>query len=110
MMAICEIGSDDMRDTVFNKAQLVFNKYRNMNKFMGNKVKTGVDITKAMDKQVMQISGESPDFHFADLHIAGIINDDPDFENGWFEAVQYSDTRKGQEIFMKLAESIVLKN
>lgn len=109
MLAVCNIASDDMRDTVFNRAQIVFNRYRNLNRVLGNKVKTCVDITKVMDRKVLELAGEDPGFYFEDLHIAGIINDDPVFEDGWFEDVQYSDTKKGQEIFLELLEHIVLK-
>lgn len=109
MLAVCNIGSDDMQDTIFNRAQFVFNRYRNLFKVLGKKVRTCVDITKVMDQKVLDLVGDDPGFHFEDLHIAGIINDDPDFENGWFEQVQYADTKKGQQIFLELIEHIVLK-
>ena len=84
-------------------------KYRNLYRVLGKKVKTCADITRVMDQKVLELVGDDPGFHFADLHIAGIINDDPDFENGWFEEVQYSDTKKGQDVFLELIEHIVLK-
>ena len=109
MLSVCNIDSDDMRDTIFNRAQLVFNKYRNLYRVLGKKVRTCVDITKVMDQKVLELVGEDPGFYFESLHIAGIINDDPDFELGWFEEVQYSDNKKGQNIFLQLIEHIVLK-
>ena len=109
MLNVCNIGLDDMQDTIFSRAQLVFNRYRNLTKVLGRKVRTGVDITKALDLKVQELIGEDPGFHFEDLHIAGIINDDPDFENGWFDNVQYTDTNKGQAIFLELLEHIILK-
>lgn len=108
LINMCNIESDNVEKTMFSRVQLVFNKYRNLNKLLGRKVKTGVDITKVMDQTVLELTGEDTGYHFEDLHIAGIINDDPDFENGWFETVQYSDTKKGQEIFLELLEHIVL--
>jgi Mrp family chromosome partitioning ATPase len=109
MLNVCNISADDMQDTIFNRAQLVFNKYRNLTKVFGRKVRTGIDITKIIDMKVQELIGEDPGFHFEDLHIAGILNDDPDFEQSWFEMVQYSDTQKGQAIFLELLEHIVLK-
>lgn len=109
MINVCNISVDDMQDTIFSRAQLVFNRYRNLTKVLGKKVRTGVDITKVIDMKVQELIGEDPGFHFEDLHIAGIINDDPDIENGWFENLQYSDTAKGQAIFLELIEHIVLK-
>ncbi len=109
MLSVCNIASDDMQDTVFNRAQFVFNRYRNLYKVLGKKVRTCLDITKVMDQKVIELIGDDPGFHFEDLHIAGIINDDPDFEQGWFEDVQYADTKKGQQIFLELIERIVLK-
>ena len=109
MLQVTNIASDEMLDTIFSRAQLVFNKYRNLNKVLGKKVKTAVDITKVMDQKVLDLTGDDVGFHFEDMHIAGIINDDPNFETGWFDTVQYSDTKKGQEIFIELLERIVLK-
>lgn len=109
MLSVCNIPSEDMQDTVFNRAQIVFNKYRNLYKVLGKKVRTCVDITRVMDQKVLELVGDDPGFHFEDLHIAGIINDDTDFEQGWFDDVQYVDTKKGQQIFLELIERIVLK-
>ena len=108
MLAVCNIASDDMRDTFFTRAQLVFNKYRNLNEVLGNRVRTCADITKVMDKKIIELLGEDPGYHFEDMHISGIINDDVNIENAWFKDVQYSDTSKGQEIFLELIERIVL--
>lgn len=109
LLSMCNIDSDDMQDTMFSRAQLVFNKQRSLSRVLGTKVRSCHDIVKAMDKKVKELIGEDPGYHFEDLHIAGIINDDPVFEDGWFEQVQYSDTRKGQAIFLELADNIILK-
>lgn len=109
MLAMCNVGSDDMQDALFNRAQLVFNKYRNLDKFLGNPVKTCADITRVMDKKVLELVGDDTGLHFEDLHIAGILNDDPNIEKGWFEKVQYVDTEIGQKIFLELIDKIVLK-
>lgn len=110
MLALCNIASDEMQDNVFTRGQIVFNKFRRLSKVFGTKVKTCTDITKVMDKKVLELIGEDIGLHFDDMSIAGIINDDPQFEDGWFNDVQYSDTLIGQQIFLKLLADIVLKH
>lgn len=108
MLNICNISSEDMQDVVFKRAQLVFNKLRNLHKVMGSKIKTGVDILKVMDKQVLDLIGDDPGFYFESLKISGIINDDPNIEDCWFEEVQYSDSKRGQQVFLELLYNIVM--
>lgn len=110
MLKICNIDSQDMMDTFFSKAQLVFNKYRGFNKLLGKKVKTAKDITKIMDQTVFDLIGEDNGLYFSSMHIAGILDDDPNYELGWFERVQYSDTNKGKEIYKDLIEKIITHN
>lgn len=109
MLNVCNIASEDMQDTIFNRAQVVFNRYRNLNKVFGKRIRTASDIMKVVDDQVLDLIGDDPGFYFQKLTISGIINDDPAMEDGWFENVQYSDTRKGQNVFLELLQNIVLK-
>lgn len=109
MLEVCNIDSDDMQDTIFHRAQLVFNKYRNLNKLFGLRVKTCDDIVRAMDKKVLDLTGDDVGLQFSRMSIAGILNDDPMYENGWYDDIQYSDTKKGQDTYIDLIESIVLK-
>lgn len=109
LMNVCNIQSDEMQETFFNRAQIVFNKFRGNNKFFGKKVKNIKNITKEMDNKVVDLLGEEPEYSFRDMHIAGVINDDVEFESGWYNRKQYSDTRKGQPIFIELIKNIVLK-
>lgn len=108
MLSVCNIASEDMQDVVFKRAQVVFNRYRNMNRVFGHKVKSGNDILKAMDKQVLELVGDDIGFYFENMRISGIVNDDPNIENGWFEEAHYSDTKKGQSIFLELLYNIVM--
>ena len=108
-MANIEGNDDDMKETMFNKGQILFNRYRNINRVMGKKVKTAIDITKIMDTKVRELIGEDPGFYFQSMYICGMINDDTKFESGWYEAVQYSDTKDGGRIFLELLRNIILK-
>ena len=107
MLKVCNINEQDMQDTFFSKAQLVFNKYRNLNKLLGKKVRSARDITKIMDDTVFDLIGEDNGLYFSSMHIAGILEDDPNYELAWFEKVQYSDTPKGKKIYKELIEKIV---
>lgn len=109
MLEVCNIESDDMQDTIFSRAQLLFNKYRGLNKVLGRKVKSAVDITKAMDRQVLELIGEDTGYYFQNMHICGVINDDNAVEEGWFSSKPYSETPQGQQIFTELLCNIVLK-
>ena len=109
MLAMCNFDSDDMRQVMFNRGQLLFNKQRVTHKVMGRKIKTATDITKVMDYKVKELLGEDPGYYFQTMHICGLINDDPSFESGWYEGTQYSDTQQGGKIFTELLKNIVLK-
>jgi len=109
MVSVCNIESEDMQDIVFSKAQIVFNKYRNLNRLFGQKVRTADEITKMMDRRVIELIGDDIGLKFSSMGIAGLIKDDPIFENGWYEEVQYSDTKKGFITYADILENIVLK-
>lgn len=105
---MCNIPSDEMQDSMFNRAQIVFNKYRGLHKVFDRKIKTGSDITRLMDEKVFELIGEDIGLHFDDMHIAGIVNDTTAYEDGWFSDVHYSDTHDGQQTYLSLAENIIL--
>ena len=109
MLNMCNLESDDMQEILFNRGQLLFNKHRVINRVMGRKVKTATDITKVMDFKVKDLLGEDPGYYFQTMHICGLINDDPNFESGWFGNTQYSDTPNGSKIFTEVLKNIVLK-
>lgn len=108
MLSVCNISSEDMQDVMFKRAQIVINRLRNLNKVMGCKIRTGTDILKVMDKMVLDLVGDDPGFYFSNFKISGIINDDPNVEDCWFEDTQYSDTKKGQAVFLELLYNIIM--
>lgn len=110
LIQMSNIDNEDLQDTVFNRGQLVFNRCRNLSRVFGRKIRTANDIVKAMDGKVEELLGEESEYYFSEMHIAGTINEDPDFENGWYESAQYSDTKKGQKIFGDLLVSIVSRS
>lgn len=110
MLNMCNIEDEDMYETLFNRGQLLFNRYRALNKVMGRKVKTAMDITKVMDYKIRDLLGDDPGYYFQSMHICGLINEDPRFEDGWFSATQYSDTQVGYKMFTEILKNIVLKS
>ena len=111
MLGICNVPSEDMQDALFNRAQIVFNKERGngIQKLFGQRVTSVTQLMQTVDKQVYDLIGDDPGFYFDHLTVSGIIKDDPAIENCWFENVQYSDTKRGQGIFLELLNSIVLR-
>lgn len=109
MLDLCNIEDEDMQETIFSRGQLLFNRYRALHKVMGRKVKTAMDITKVMDYKVRELEGDDPGLYFQQMHICGLINEDPKFEAGWYENIQYADTPAGSKIFVEILKNIVLK-
>ena len=108
MINMCNIQSDEIQDAMFNRAQILFNRYTGANKFFGKKIRNIRNVPKEMDHKVAELIGEEPEFYFKDMHIAGVVNEDPEFEAGWYSRKHFSDVKKGQQIFIDLIKSIVL--
>lgn len=109
MLNVCNIESEDMQDIVFSKSQIVFNKYKNLSKLFGQRIKTEEEITRLMDRRVIELVGEDIGLKFSSMPIAGAILSDDTFENCWYDSVQYSDTRDGFFVFANILENTVLK-
>ena len=109
LLYMCNIEAEDVMDIMFNRGQLLFNRYRGIGRLMGKKVKDIGDITKTMDDKIRELIGQEPAYYFQDMHVCGVINEDARFEEGWFNKVQYSDTQKGYEIFLEILKNIILK-
>ena len=108
MINTCNIPSEEMQSTIFNKSQIIFNKYRGMQEFMGKKIRNMQDVLRITDDKVMELVGEDIGCYFSDMSIVGVINEDPNFEMGWFNTKQYVDTQAGQMMFCNLLRNIVL--
>ena len=108
MINVCNIPSEEMQSTIFNKSQIIFNKYRGMQEFMGKKIRNMQDVLRITDDKVMELVGEDIGCYFSDMSIVGVINEDPNFEMGWFNTKQYVDTQAGQMMFCNLLRNIVL--
>ena len=108
LINICNIESDDLVDTVFGRGQLLFNRYHNLSKVFGSRVRKLTDITKLMDKKVLDLVGQVTGYYFSSMKICGVVKESPNFETGWFNNVQFSDTPNGFDIFSKLLQNILI--
>lgn len=105
----CNIGDEDVEETLFNRAQLVFNRNCGLKTIFGEKVKKPQDILSIMDRKLNSLIGMDPGYSFRTMSICDIINFDTSFEDGWFNSKQYSDSPKGRKVFIELLNNIVLK-
>jgi hypothetical protein len=69
--------------------------------------RTAYDMLGILDRQVVELVGDVG-LHFSNMRISGIIPDDPAVEDTYFTENNYSDTRKGQNIFLELVQNILL--
>lgn len=109
MLTICNIDSEDMMDIIFGSGQLVFNRHKELKRLMNKRVRRVTDIPKIMDNKVQELVGLDPGFYFQEMHIAGILEEDEDYEASWFKRTQYSDTDKGFQVYSQLIQNILLK-
>ena len=108
LIRLCNIGSDDLEENIFSHGQLLFNRYRGLNKLFGERVKNVKAITKAMDKKLLSLIGTDNGYHFSDMYVCGLIKEDRAFEDGWYNNKQYSDTRAGFNEFTQILKDILL--
>ena len=98
-----------MMDIIFGSGQLVFNRHKELKRLMNKRVRRVTDIPKIMDNKVQELVGLDPGFYFQEMHIAGILDEDEDYEASWFKRTQYSDTDKGFQVYSQLIQNILLK-
>ena len=107
LLHMCNIGNDDIEENLFNRTQLLFNRCGSLSKVLGRKIRKITDIPKIMDRKLYELAGNTG-YSFERLHICGCIKDSSKFEAGWFDDVQYSDTKDGFEEFVEILRNIVL--
>ena len=107
LLSICNLENEEVTERIFDRAQLLFNRVKKLDKVMGKKIKNVREITKVMDKKVFEIVGEDPGFYFRSMPICGMIEEDTSHERCWFESTQYSDTKKGHQLYVQLLSDIL---
>lgn len=111
LLYMMNIGDDTVLETMFNKSQILFNRYRGYPKILDQKIRNPQDILKAMDKQVEKLVGTDIGYQFQQMHCCGSLGYIDKFEEGWLgkDKQQYTATRDGQAVFVEILKNIVLK-
>ena len=111
LLYMMNIADDTVLETMFNKSQILFNRYRGYPKILNQKIRNPQDILKAMDKQVEKLVGTDIGYQFQQMHCCGSLGYIDKFEEGWLgkDKQQYTATRDGQAVFVEILKNIVLK-
>jgi cellulose biosynthesis protein BcsQ len=109
MTTLGKVRPYDLMDTIFSRGQLLFNRYRGFDKIMGRKIRNPKDVCRTMDALLQDIQGEVSGYYFEGMPICGIIEEKDEFERGWFDGKQFSDTKEGSKLFMNILKNIVLR-
>lgn len=110
LIGMCNIGNDDIEDTLFSRGQIIFNRYKGMNKLFGKKVKNLNNIPAKMDEMLIRLNGEDPGYRFANMHVIGAIKFSKSIEEFWFGQMQYSDTQGGLDEYIEILKRVLLEN
>ena len=110
LIGMCNIGNDDIEDTLFSRGQIIFNRYKGMNKLFGKKVKSLNNVTDKMDEMLIKLNGEDPGYRFANMHVIGAIKFSKSIEEFWFGQMQYSDTQGGLDEYIEILKRVLLEN
>lgn len=110
LLAIANIDNVETQELIFKRAQLCFNKFNEvkLDSVLGTKIGSIRDILIGMDRLIIELLGMEPEFEFADMEVAGIMEYSPDIEKGWFNNVQYSDTEHGYNSVLNIIRGILL--
>lgn len=108
MLDYCNIQYEDVQEAMFNRTELIFNKFEDINNIMGRKVKKITDILKILDDKVVDLTGVDSGLYFSNMHIAGIVEYDRLYENSWYNNKWVSDSKDGKERFIRLVAETVL--
>lgn len=108
MLDCCNIASEEMQETIFNRTEIIFNRFRGIDSIFGRKVKKLPDILRVMDDKVVDLTGVDSGMYFMNMHIVGKIDYDEKFDEQWFSNKWYSDDKHGKEVFSQLVAETVL--
>ena len=105
MMMLCNVEDVKVRELLFNRAGVIFNKYVKHKYVLGKKNPTPVQMLKAIDEIVYNITGYSQEFY--KMHIINTIPSDERFEDFMFSKKFISDTPEGMNLYLNVLRSIL---
>ena len=112
LLYMMNVEDEAVLETLFGKAQILFNRYRNFPKILNEKIRKPEDILKAMDKQLQEMVGADIGYQFRSIHTCGVIPFMTQLEEGWLgkEKSQWTATKEGQAIFVDILKKIVFRD
>ncbi len=105
MMMLCNVEDVKVRELLFNRAGIIFNKYVKHKYVLGKKNPTPVQMLKSIDEIVYNITGYSQEFY--KMHIINTIPSDERFEDFMFSKKFISDTPEGMKLYLNVLRSIL---
>ena len=112
LLYMMNVGDEAVLETLFGKAQILFNRYRNFPRILNEKIRRPEDILKAMDKQLQEMVGGDIGYQFRSIHTCGVIPFMTQLEDGWMgkEKYQWTATKEGQAAFVDILKKIVFRD
>lgn len=108
MLDCCNISSEEMQETIFNRTEIIMNKAVGNNRILGRNIKKTRDILRILDDRVVDLTGVDSGMYFSNMSIVGEIQYDRNFEEQWYGDKWYSDTVEGKTLFAQLVATTVL--
>ena len=105
MMMLCNIEDIKVRELIFSRAGIIFNKYVKHKYVLGKKNPTPVQMLKAIDDIVLSLTGYSQEFY--KMHIINTIPCDERFEDCMYGTKFISDYPEGMALYLNVLRSIL---
>ena len=105
MMMLCNIEDIKVRELIFSRAGVIFNKYVKHKYVLGKKNPTPVQMLKAIDDIVLSLTGYSQEFY--KMHIINTIPCDERFEDCMYGTKFISDYPEGMALYLNVLRSIL---
>lgn len=111
MVNMSNIDDMSVREAMFLRGDIVFSHVNSsLDSIYGYKVNSLETIPNILDQIVVDLIGGPGDYSFNKMRVAGSIQYSSNFDKFWMNRNYASDTVDGEEIFMRLLSSIMLKH
>lgn len=108
LLNMTNIEDEDIQESLFTRAKLLFTKVINIKTLFGFKVKSLRDMLDVLDKTFTDLTGYNPEWNFSNMGIAGVLNYSDRYEDYVFNRELMSDTKDGEQIFLELLYNILV--
>ena len=111
MIDFCNIGDEDIVDTIFNRGKVCLTKADSdvTYSIMGKASKTKLDYFRNIDKELQSLLGITPPIKFENLKFCGAIPYDKRNDNYWYSSYSLSDTPEGKELYLYILKNVLTK-